>query len=60
MMVLVTASLAACAGAVFSVLNRSADRDRRRNAQVSVTLLILCAGLVVAWCVHAVAAWQSR
>lgn len=59
MMVLVTASLAACAGAVFSVLNRPVDRNKRRNTLVSTTLLILCAVLVVIGLVAGSAAWLS-
>ena len=60
MALIVAASLAACAGAVFSVLNQSVERNKRRNAAVSRALLILCAVLLAAALIYAVAAWLSR
>jgi hypothetical protein len=44
---LVLGGLAAMGGAVFTVLNEPVARDRRRSRQVSATLLIISAAVLI-------------
>ncbi len=59
MVVLVVVSMAACAGALFFVLDRPLTRNKRRNTLVSTVLLSFSAVAFAAGLAWAAAGWLS-
>ena len=57
MVIIVVASLAACGGALFSVLDRPVTGHRRLNAALSPVLLAVSATLLLAAVLGGLARW---